>query len=421
MALAPREDLLDLESRQPVRGRLVSQPQRTPAKDRRPAAKTILQSRLVVALTAVLVLIAIGTIGYWMLGILHAEGILSPPIEEAWSPGQCLYMSVITISSVGYGEVFPIAHLPWVRTFTVGLILVAMLLVAYAASSGTAYLVDGDLQRMLIRRRDLHRISRLRGHYVVCGCGVAGRLIASELVGMGHRVVVIDKNADELEGVRQLRGAITIHGDATNDTTLLEAGVQRAAGMAIAIREDKENVFTIITVRQMNPRIRIVSQASSAAVQGKLLCAGADATVASSYVGGLRLVSELIRPAVVGFLDLMLRHGDSEVRFAEVQIGPDWCGKALGALAIERRVGLPVLAIKPSDDEPYLFNPSPELVLQEHAKVVTMGSVQRVTELERLVGDADGATILGGEPPPTVKIPKEPESVSEESEPPAPA
>lgn len=243
----------------------------------------------------------------------------------------------------------------------------------------------------------MHEISRLKGHHIVCGCGVTGYVILEELVALGLRVVVIDINEERLEQVREIRGVLTIQGDATNDEILLEAGVENAAGLAVALRDDKDNVFVIISVRQLNPKIRIVSQASATEVQRKLLRAGADSAVASSHVGGLRLVSQLVRPAVVSFLDLMLRQKESAVRFAEVEIGPEWSGKHLGELAIERRIGLPVLAIKPPGEAPFVFNPGPETTLLEHTKIITMGEIDRVNDLERLVGDPARGTILGAE------------------------
>ena len=380
----------------------MSEPRRANPNRQRPlqretALRTILKSRLVTAFTAVASLLGVGTLGYWILGQLHNAGILEPKLEASWSVLDCLYMTVITVSTIGYTEVFPSEELHIVRLYTIVLVLTAMILVAYAVSSATAFLVDGDLQRMLLRRRTMHEISRLKGHYIVCGCGVTGYVIIEELVALGLRVVVIDVDEERLEEVREIRGVLTIQGDATNDEILLEAGVENAAGLAVALRDDKDNVFVIISVRQLNPKIRIVSQASATEVQRKLLRAGADSAVASSHVGGLRLVSQLVRPAVVTFLDLMLRQKEGAVRFAEVEIGPEWCGKRLGELSIERRIGLPILAIKPPGDAAFVFNPGPETELLEHTKIITMGAVARVNELERLVGDPDGATILGAD------------------------
>lgn len=367
--------------------------------------RALLRSRLVTAFVSVALLVFLGSAGYWLLGRLHYAGVLKPLTDHPWDALDCLYMTVITVSTVGYGEVLPIGNLPLVRLYTIGLVLISALLVAYSVSSATAFLVNGDLQRLLLRRRTMRDIARLRGHQIVCGCGVTGRVIIDELIALGMRVVVIDVEEERLDQVREIRGLLTIQGDATQDEILLEAGVEHASGLAAALRDDKDNLFVIISVRQLNPGIRIVSQASATGVQAKLLRAGADGAVASSYVGGLRLVSQLVRPAVVNFLDLMLRQRESPVRFAEVEIGPEWDGRTLGELSIERRVGLPVLALH-SGAETCVFNPGPEVSLIAGARLITMGPLERVNELERLVGDRDGAAYFFGteesEPEPEV-------------------
>lgn len=367
--------------------------------------RALLRSRLVTAFLSVALLIFLGSAGYWFLGHLHYDGVLTPTTDHPWSALDCLYMTVITVSTIGYGEVLPIGNLPLVRIYTILLVLTSMILVAYSVSSATAFLVDGDLQRLLLRRRNMREIARLRGHHIVCGCGVTGRVIIDELISLGMRVVVIDIDPERLDPVREIRGVLTIQGDATLDEVLLEAGVEQAAGLAATLRDDKDNLFVIISVRQLNPAIRIVSQASATGVQAKLLRAGANGAVASSHVGGLRLVSELVRPAVVNFLDLMLRHRDSPVRFAEVEVGPEWEGRTLGELSVERRIGLPVLALH-SGANACEFNPGPEVTLRAGARLITMGPLEQVTALERLVGDRDGAEYIyaGDDPEPLPEV-----------------
>lgn len=366
---------------------------------REPPLRSLLRSRLVTAFGSVASLLALGTAGYWFLGRLHHVGVLSPKMDHDWPILDCLYMTVITVSTVGFGEVIPIEELPVVRLYTVFLVLFAMILVAYSVSSATAFLVNGDLQRLLLRQRTMREIGRLREHFIVCGCGVTGRVIIDELVALERRIVVLDVNEERLEEVRELPGVLTIHGDATRDEILIEAGIEHASGLAAALRDDKDNLFVIISVRQLNPKVRIVSAASEMEVQQKLQRAGANASVSSSYVGGLRLVSQLVRPAVVSFLDVMLYHQDGVVRFAEVEVGPQAVGKTLGELDVPGKIGLPVLALKRSRAGEFVFNPGNEETLAAGSVIVTMGLVERVRELEALVGDADGARLLGVEEP----------------------
>jgi voltage-gated potassium channel len=374
---------------------------RTPAGREQPL-RSLLRNRLTGSFASVVLLLSIGSLGYWFLGRLHYAGVFEPEIPAAWDLLDCVYMTVITVSTIGYGEVFPLNDLPLVRVYTICLVLSAMILVAFSVSSATAFLVNGDLQRLLLRQRTMREISRLRGHYIVCGCGVTGRVIIDELIALENRVVVVDTNPDRLDQVREKPGVLTIEGDATKDETLVDAGIEHAIGLAATLRDDKDNLFVIISVRQLNPSLRIVSQASATDVSLKLERAGADASVSSSFVGGLRLVSQLVRPSVVGFLDQMLRQDGGVVRFAEVEVGEDWVGKALSELRVQEQTGLPVLALNdPKAGGEYVFNPTGAEILSVGTILVTMGSVSAVRELEELVGDTDGASFIGTveEPP----------------------
>jgi voltage-gated potassium channel len=385
----------------------------TPRRGVESPLQMLLRSRLWTAMKGIFLLLFFGSVGYLVLGRLHAAGILAPRIESPWGLLDCVYMTVITVSTIGYGEIMELTHLPIVRIYTIVLILTAMILVAYSVSSATAFFVSGDLQRLLQRRRAMKKIARFHKHFIVCGCDVTGRVILDELISTGHPVVVIDDDHARLEEYSHTKGVVTVDGDATNDEVLLDAGIERAAGLAAALPGDKDNLFLIISVRQLNPKLRIVSLASEVAVQNKLMRAGADAVVSSSFIGGLRLASELLRPAVVSFLDLMLRKKDSPVRFAEVEVGAEWAGRTLGNVRIQERTGLPVLALKKFGAEEFLFNPAPDLRLETGMALVTMGEVDRVKELDRLVGDPDGPTFLGGESGPAVDAEPAEESAAE--------
>lgn len=358
-------------------------------------ARLFLDSRLWSSIKLIGSLLLVGSAGFYVLGRLHYVGVLTPHISVHWSMLDCVYMTVITVSTIGYGEVLPLPpgvsyhELHAVRAFTLILILTAMGLVGYSVSSATAFFVDGELKSLLSLRSAMKRIANMHGHYIICGCGVTGRVIADELLATGHEVVLIDGEERNLEDFEDQPHAVVISGDATEDEVLEQAGVARALGLAAALPADKDNLYLIITARQTNPGLRIISAASSKQVEQKLRRAGADGVVSSSMIGGLRIASELMRPAVVSFLDLMLRGRESPVRFAQVEVGPAFAGKSLREIQIHARTGLPVLAIREPGAEAFVFNPGDDHRLRDGATLVTMGETQRVQQLVSLIGDAD--------------------------------
>ena len=342
--------------------------------------------RLTRATVAMAALLGIGTLGFYALGLLHAAGVLTPVLPEAWTFGDCAYMTVITISTIGYSETLPVPGgdlraFGWVRAYTVSLVLLAMLLVGYAVSSATAFFIEGDLQRFWWRRRARLDANKLSEHYVICGCGVTGQAIAEELIASGHSVVGIDTNEALLLDESQNRQLITIHGDATEEDTLSLSGIERATGLATCLPDDKDNLYLLITARQLNPRLRIVTLASSEKERAKLMRAGADAVVSSATIGGLRIASELARPAVVSFLDMMLRGKQSKVRFAELSVGEQWDARPLRDVSAP----LPILAIqRPNED--IIYNPPGDVLLRSSDVLVTMGPLVKVEALRATLG-----------------------------------
>ncbi len=358
----------------------------------------IYRSRIGSAIKGLFLLLGTGTIGYWTLGQLHEHHVLNPPLPagEHWSLSECLYFTAISLSTVGYGETITsngsLAGFTDVRMFTVGVLLLGMIATAYFLSSATAFFVEGDLKRVLEKRRMLKQIAALTGHYIICGAGQTGRHIAEEVTRSGKECVIIDT---ETRPIAELADhGVKVHsiiGEATKDETLIEAGIERAIGLAASLPDDKDNLFLVISARQLNPKLRIVAKAVDMPTRGKLLKAGADGVVASNYIGGMRMASELVRPNVVNFLDQMLRSKEAPVRFAEVVVGA--CEYAtLAALDSVKRAGLPILAIKSPRQEGFTYNPSPESRLGPGTVLVVMGEVDSLKKLEDLVkADKSGA------------------------------
>ena len=354
--------------------------------------------RLKLSAGAMLIVLMVSSGGYWTLGQLHAHGVLAPAIPEPWRPFDCLYMTVITVSTIGYAESLPVPpgasmeDFEDVRLYTMGVVLFAMLVVGFAVSSGTAFLVEGDLQRYWARRRSMAEAAGMTGHFIVCGGGITGEVIVDELLATRKQVVVVDVDERRLEQLRATRGVTVIIGDATTDEVLAQAGIAQAAGLAAALPGDKDNVFLIITAKRLRtgPGMRIVSLASSDAVSENLRAAGADAVVSASTIGGMRIASELFRPQVVSFLDVMLRGHEEPIRFAQVKVGKAWDGRRLASVELSR-FGLAALALLPEGATDFLFNPGGDERLATNMTLVTLGSPSQLEALQAVL-DAPAGT-----------------------------
>lgn len=349
--------------------------------------------RLWLATMAIVTVLTIAAGGYWVIGRLHHAGKLEPALSEPWSWLDCAYMTIVTVSTIGYTETLPLdpgmtlEAFPDVRIYTMIVIMLAMLLVGFSVSSATAFLIEGDLIKFWQRRRAVRDASKLRGHYIVCGGGVSGEVILSELVETRHDVVVIELDSLRAESIRQKWKVPVLVGDAMEDDVLQAAGITRANGLAAALPNDRDNVFLLISAKRYRQKgLRVVSLASSAGVRAKLFAAGADGVVAASSIGGMRLASELIRPAVTNFLDVMLRARDDAIRFAQVTVGSDWDGKSVGDLDLLGRCGLPVLAVRHPGEKDFEFNPGPAVRLQTGSIVVTMGDAGKVQQIDEELG-----------------------------------
>ena len=227
------------------------------------------------------------------------------------------------------------------------------------------------------------KIAALSDHYIICGSGNTGWTILKELANTKRLFVVIE-NDEEKASRLQGQGFLAVHGDALEDAVLLEAGISRAAGLFCALANDRDNVFAAITARGLNPRLRIISELHDEMVHAKLVRSGADSAVSSAFIGGLRMVSEMIRPAAVGFLDSMIRDKDSVHRFEEVPVpeGSPLIGRAAGEVKGAQGGAALLVAIKQSGNGHYEINPPPERALRAGDVLVVLGSSDEVLELK---------------------------------------
>jgi len=303
------------------------------------------------------------------------------------TPLDAIYMALVTISSVGYTEVVDTSHNVPLRIFNMFVILFGIGIMLYVFSAFTAFIVEGQLNDLFRRRKMLKQIRDLRDHFIVCGAGELGHHVVQELLKTRNSFVVIDVSDEQLEKIKQLGEFPVLKGDAADEDTLTTAGLTHARGLASVLSEDRDNLMVTVTARQMNPNVRIVARCAEARMAGKLIRAGANTAVSPNTIGGMRLASELVRPHVVGFLDMMLKEESKTLRVEEIIIGPGspWIGKTIHETELHQRFELLALALRKPDGKTQ-YNPHGNTSLVVGDVLVAMGNVDLIWKAREAAG-----------------------------------
>ena len=335
----------------------------------------LIPRRLWIALGALAAILATGTLGYHFL------------VGGTWFQG--LYMTVITLSTTGFGEIVPgLSDSVPGRILTMVMIVIGMGLVVWVVGSTTAFLVEGELSTLFGRRKMEKRIAAMKDHVIVCGAGTIGSEVINELVAVGVPCVAVDSNQAHIEKALHLVAFPYVVGDATSEEALVKAGIRSARGVVTVLHEDKDNLVVTFMSRQLNPKARIVSRGYDTAMRDRLIYAGASAVVFPNRIGGLRLASELVRPHVVGFLDRMMRPGQDEIwRIEEIEVtsGSAAAGRTLASLRLAERVGLPILALTQEDGAVVAYYPGGDTLMKPANRLVVMGSRTHLEALREIV------------------------------------
>ena len=326
------------------------------------------------------------------VALTFLAGIIGYEVIEGWNFLDATYMTVITLATIGYGETHPLTDQG--RIFTIFLILGGMTTVSYGALTLTALVADGELIQLLKRRRMDKAIAQLQDHYIICGFGKTGEHVVAELLKTHRQLVVVDKDPENLRcfHTRQTTidrlgagiGNTKVHylvGDAASDHVLMEAGIEHAAGIFCALASDKDNLFVVLTARGLNARTRIISKCEEDETEQKLLRAGADSIVSPKRIGGLRMASEMIRPAVVSFLDLMVRDPRG-YRFEEVNIAPasPFLGRPFRDTPVCQEKSVRLVALV-AQDGGHDYNPPDDTLLTAGQRLVFLGRSEQVSAL----------------------------------------
>ncbi len=293
-------------------------------------------------------------------------------------------MTVISLTSVGYGEVLEITGNAPAQIFTMVLITFGMGILLYAISAMAAMLIESELSGILRIRTMRKKIKKLKNHFIVCGGGEISRPLIEELLKNLETVVLIESDQEKIDKCMASGDLLYIKGDPTVDENMAAAGMEKARGILIVLPSDKDALYVTMTARMMNKKIRIVSRMTTRDIEPKLLKAGADRVISPPIIGALRMASEMIRPTAVDFLDQMLRSEKGDVRIHEILISETSGirGKSIRDSGLKDVHDLLILGAKGADGE-IEFNPSAETLITEGITLIVMGKTRNIVALKR--------------------------------------
>jgi voltage-gated potassium channel len=316
-----------------------------------------------------------------VFGVVLMVGTAGYVIIEGWDLLEAFYMTIITVTTVGYGEIHALSRAG--RIFTILLILLGYGLFLYVAGSVVQFMVDGKIQAVLGRRKLDSKIKRLRNHYIVCGYGRIGRVLAAHLMETRLDMVVIDENP-ALVPVMEADKVLHICASASQEETLIRAGIEHAKVLIAALATDTDNVFLVLTARQLNPGLFIMAWPSQESAKAKLRAAGADKVESPYDTGAHNMAMRVLRPTVTSFLELALAKKNKHIQMEEIPIAPDsrFCGQTLSTSRIRQEFDLIVIAIKQSDAS-MIFNPSFDAEIRANDTVIVVGSSDNLGKFEK--------------------------------------
>lgn len=330
--------------------------------------------RFIVIIMTASVLVAIGTVGYMVI--------------EGWSLFDSLYMSVITLTFVGFQEVQTLTATG--RWLTMVLLVGSLIWLAMWFAIFTSLIVELDLSQTLRRRRKMREIGRMSGHYIICGAGRMGRQVAQELEAHGAAWVILERDPTHAEELyASIPDAYVIEGDATHDNLLLQAGLEQAVGLIACLSTDTDNLFVCLSARDLSPNLNIVSRANEEEAMRKLYRAGASHVVSPNVSGAIRMASVMLRPSVVSFLDIATRSSDLTLRLEQTTIEQSsrFAGKTLADAQIPQETGLIVIALRKEGARPnnFVFNPLASTKIEPGDEMIVLGQEDQILQLREYV------------------------------------
>ena len=324
-------------------------------------------NNLKIALMIIVILILAGTMGFHFI--------------EEWSLLESFYVTVMTLTTVGYGDFAPRSGIGML--FTVVLVSFGVGTMLYTVGLMAQTMVEGRLTTLLGRGKMEKTIEKMSNHYIVCGCGRIGMRIARELAAEKMPFIVVDNREGVIERLQE-EGIVYCQGDATHDKCLIEAGIKRARGIVCVLPTDAQNLYVILTAKELNPKIWVLARSEEEQSEHRLLRAGADRVISPYTLGGNRMAMAILRPAMLDFIEITTGRQSLELRMDELPIceGSPIIGKSLEESEIRQRYGLIIVAVK-KDSGKMIFNPMASYIIESGDKLIALGEEDNVTKLSQ--------------------------------------
>jgi voltage-gated potassium channel len=334
------------------------------------------QRRIIIAFSLLLGLLIVGTVGYLLIEKNNPQG--------EWDILDAVWMTLITVTTAGYDdEEMSIAG----RIFTMFLLIGGVGMFVYCITITTAFLIEGQLLSFFKHRKMIRTVEKLSNHYIICGIGDTGVHVLEEMLKAEANFVGIEMDEDRLEHLAETHDFLSLHGDATDDDVLIRAGIERAKGLVACLSRDQDNLFVVISAKNLNPALRVASKAVENNSPEKLVTAGADEVVLPDHIGGIRLASGILEPHLIDFFAKM-QVSRQTTRFAESIIQPEskLNGITIEDARIKEETGLVVIAIR-SKDGTYIYNPSGDLKIEAGDALFVISDQRQLQTLHKLTED----------------------------------
>jgi voltage-gated potassium channel len=332
-------------------------------------------NRLVRRFLSILLAIAgtllIGTVGFTLI--------------DHYPPFDAFYMTLTTMTTVGYGEIHPLSH--GGRVFNSFLIFFGVTTIFIAIGAMTQTIIEREFGEAIGKRRHKRMIENLKDHYIICGYGRVGRGAAAELLHAGAPFVVVDISPERVE-LAMLAGMLAVAADSTRDETLRQVGIDRARGLVAALATDADNLFVLLSAKGLNPKIYVAARAAEEGAEAKMRRAGADAVFAPYSITGHRLAQSLLRPHVVQFLDFTTKDIGMDIAIEQVRVSEhsEMVSRSIRDMQIGRDVGVIVMAIRKGDGR-MMFNPTADTTVDGGDYLIVMGRQENLATLEALLAE----------------------------------